>query len=212
MKMNSRGILVVLSGFSGAGKGTIVKRLLKDYDRYAVSVSATTRSPRPDEKEGEAYFFKTVQEFESKIKDGAFIEYAQYVDNYYGTPRACVEEQLAAGKDVILEIEIQGALRVKEQFPDAVMLFVVTKDAETLKERLTGRGTESEEIINGRLARAVQEAEGIGAYDYLIVNDDLDACVEKVHALIGTEHCRVSRNMDFIKKMQAEMGRFVKGE
>lgn len=212
MKMNKRGILVVLSGFSGAGKGTIVKRLLGDYDRYVVSVSATTRRPRPDEKEGEAYFFKTEQEFESMINEGAFIEYARYVDHYYGTPRSYVEEQLAAGKDVILEIEIQGALRVKEQFPDTLMLFVVTKDTETLVERLTERGTESEEIISGRLARAVQEAEGIGDYDYLVVNDDLDACVAKVHALIEAERCRVSRNMDFVKKMQAEMSCFVKGE
>lgn len=206
--MNRKGILVVLSGFSGAGKGTIVKRLLSDYKQYALSVSATTRAPRPDEEEGKAYFFKTKQEFEKMIAEGAFIEYARYVDNYYGTPKEYVRQQLDAGRDVILEIEIQGARKVKEQFPDTLMLFVVTPDAATLKERLTGRGTESPDVIRDRLRRASEEAEGIEAYDYLVVNDDLDTCVAKVHALIESEHCRISRNTDYIKEMQKEMKSF----
>ncbi|MDD6066000.1 MAG: guanylate kinase [Firmicutes bacterium] len=206
--MNRKGILVVLSGFSGAGKGTIVKRLLSDYKQYALSVSATTRAPRPGEEEGKAYFFKTKQEFEKMIAEGAFIEYARYVDNYYGTPKEYVRQQLDAGRDVILEIEIQGARKVKEQFPDTLMLFVVTPDAATLKERLTGRGTESPDVIRDRLRRASEEAEGIGAYDYLVVNDDLDTCVAKVHALIESEHCRISRNTDYIKEMQKEMKSF----
>ena len=206
--MNRKGILVVLSGFSGAGKGTIVKRLLSDYKQYALSVSATTRAPRPGEEEGKAYFFKTKQEFEKMIAEGAFIEYARYVDNYYGTPKEYVRQQLDAGRDVILEIEIQGARKVKEQFPDTLMLFVVTPDAATLKERLTGRGTESPDVIRDRLRRASEEAEGIGAYDYLVVNDDLDTCVAKVHALIESEHCRISRNTDYIKEMQKEMKNF----
>lgn len=210
--MNKKGILIVLSGFSGAGKGTIVKRLLEDYDSYAISISATTREPRPGEEEGKAYFFKTRQEFEAMIEENAFIEYARYVKNYYGTPRAYVEEQLLAGRDVILEIELQGARKIKAQFPDAMMLFVTTPDAKTLKERLTGRGTESREVIEERLKRAAEEAEGIGDYDYLIVNDDLDACVAEVHALIQSEHKRVSRNTDYIKNMQEEMKDFVKGE
>ncbi|MCI5899704.1 MAG: guanylate kinase [Hominisplanchenecus sp.] len=206
--MNRKGILVVLSGFSGAGKGTIVKRLLSDYKQYALSVSATTRAPRPGEEEGKAYFFKTKQEFEKMIAEGAFIEYARYVDNYYGTPKEYVRQQLDAGRDVILEIEIQGARKVKEQFPDTLMLFVVTPDAATLKERLTGRGTESPDVIRDRLRRASEEAEGIEAYDYLVVNDDLDTCVAKVHALIESEHCRISRNTDYIKEMQKEMKSF----
>ncbi len=206
--MNRKGILVVLSGFSGAGKGTIVKRLLSDYKQYALSVSATTRAPRPGEEEGKAYFFKTKQEFEKMIAEGAFIEYARYVDNYYGTPKEYVRQQLDAGRDVILEIEIQGARKVKEQFPDTLMLFVVTPDAATLKERLTGRGTESPDVIRDRLRRASEEAEGIEAYDYLVVNDDLDTCVAKVHALIESEHCRISRNTDYIKEMQKEMKNF----
>ena len=181
--MNRQGILIVVSGFSGAGKGTIMKALTERYEGYALSVSATTRSPRPGEEDGKAYFFKSVEEFEQMIADGALIEYARYVSNYYGTPRSYVEEQLAAGHDVILEIEIQGARKIKEQYPDAVLLFVTTNDAQTLKDRLTGRGTESEEVIRNRLLRAAQEAEGIEEYDYLVVNDDLDTCVNEVYLL-----------------------------
>lgn len=210
--MNRKGILIVLSGFSGAGKGSIVKRLLSDYDQYALSVSATTRSPRPGEEDGIAYFFKTKQEFEDMIAKDAFIEYARYVDNYYGTPKEYVQRQLDAGRDVILEIEIQGARKVKAQYPDTLMLFVVTPDAATLKERLTGRGTESPDVIHDRLKRAAEEAEGIEDYDYLVVNDNLDTCVAQVHALIESEHCRISRNADYIKEMQQEMNCFLKGE
>ena len=172
--MNRKGILIIVSGFSGAGKGTIMKELTSRYEQYALSVSATTRAPRPGEEDGVAYFFKTKEEFEQMIEDGALIEYARYVDNYYGTPKAYVEKQLAAGHDVILEIEIQGARKIKEQYPDAVLLFVTTKDAMTLKERLEGRGTETPEVIAQRLARAVQESEGIEEYDYLVVNDVLE--------------------------------------
>ena len=137
----SKGILVVVSGFSGAGKGTVMKRLLEKYNDYALSISVTTRNPRPGEEDGREYFFRTKEEFEKLIKEDALIEYAQYVENYYGTPRSYVEEQLQAGKNVILEIEIQGARKIKEQYPDAVLLFVTTNDAQTLKDRLTGRGT-----------------------------------------------------------------------
>ena len=194
--MNRQGILIVVSGFSGAGKGTIMKALTERYEGYALSVSATTRSPRPGEEDGKAYFFKSVEEFEQMIADGALIEYARYVSNYYGTPRSYVEEQLAAGHDVILEIEIQGARKIKEQYPDAVLLFVTTNDAQTLKDRLTGRGTESEEVIRNRLLRAAQEAEGIEEYDYLVVNDDLDTCVNEVHGIITSEHLKMRRHID----------------
>ena len=139
--MREKGILIVVSGFSGSGKGTIMKELLKQYDNYALSISATTRNPRPGEEDGREYFFKTVEDFEKMIAKEELIEYARYVDNYYGTPRAYVEEQLEAGKDVILEIEIQGALKVKEKFPDTLLLFVTPPSAKELKNRLIGRGT-----------------------------------------------------------------------
>ena len=210
--MNRKGILIIVSGFSGAGKGTIMKELTSRYEQYALSVSATTRAPRPGEEDGVAYFFRTKKEFEQMIEDGALIEYARYVDNYYGTPKAYVEEQLAAGHDVILEIEIQGARKIKEQYPDAVLLFVTTKDAMTLKERLEGRGTETPEVIAQRLARAVQESEGIEEYDYLVVNDVLEECVEQVHGIIDSEHQRIVRNKEKISKIREELKAFAKGE
>ena len=150
--MNKEGILIVVSGFSGAGKGTIMKALLERYDNYALSISATTRNPRPGEEEGKAYFFKTTEEFEKMIAKDDLIEYAMYVGNYYGTPKAYVEEQLCAGKDVILEIEIQGALKVKEKFPNTLLLFVTPPSAEELRKRLEGRGTETQEVYYERAA------------------------------------------------------------
>ena len=165
----SRGVLVVVSGFSGAGKGTIMKSLMAKYDNYALSVSATTRSPRPGEEDGREYFFRTREEFEEMIRQDQLIEYAQYVENYYGTPRTYVEEQLAAGRDVILEIEIQGARKIKKKFPEAVLVFVTAPSMAELKGRLVGRGTESQEVIRQRLARAAKEAEGVEEYDYLLV-------------------------------------------
>ena len=170
-----------------------------------MSVSATTRNPRPGEEEGKAYFFKTTDEFEKMIAKDELIEYARYVNNYYGTPRAYVEEQLEAGKDVILEIEIQGALKVKEKFPDTLLLFVTPPTAVELRNRLVGRGTETMDVIEGRLARAVTESEGMEKYDYLIINDELDACVEEVHRIIQGEHRRSFRNREFIEHMQKEL-------
>ena len=155
--MNQRGILIVVSGFSGAGKGTLMKELMKRYEEtYALSVSATTRNPREGEVDGREYFFKTTEEFEKMIAKEELIEYARYVENYYGTPRTYVEQQLEAGKDVILEIEIQGALKVKERFPDTLLLFVTPPSAKELRRRLVGRGTETMEVIESRLARAVE--------------------------------------------------------
>lgn len=169
--MDERGILIVVSGFSGSGKGTIMNEIMRKYDNYALSVSATTRNPRPGETDGKEYFFKTVEEFEKMIAKDELIEYARYVDNYYGTPRAYVEEQLDAGKDVILEIEIQGALKVKEKFPDTLLLFVTPPTAEELRRRLVGRGTETMDVIDFRMKRAKEEALGMDRYDYLIIND-----------------------------------------
>lgn len=208
----SKGVLVVVSGFSGSGKGTIMKRLLEKYDNYGLSISATTRQPREGETHGKEYFFQTTEEFEEMIKQGQLIEYAQYVGNYYGTPKAYVEEQRNRGKDVILEIEIQGAMKIKEQYPDTVLLFVTPPSAEELKRRLVGRGTETEDVIESRLVRAVQESEGMELYDYLIVNDDLETCVDEVHAIIQSEHDRASRNGSFIEKIKEQLKVFVKGE
>lgn len=175
------------------------------YNNYALSVSATTRKPRPGEEEGKAYFFKTTDEFEKMIAKDELIEYARYVDNYYGTPRAYVEEQLRAGKDVILEIEIQGALKVKEKFPDTLLLFITPPTIAELRRRLVSRGTEDMEVIEGRLLRARAEAEGMDRYDYLIINDDLSTCVEEVHRIIEGEHRRSSRNQEFIENMKREL-------
>ena len=213
MKQKNKGILTVVSGFSGAGKGTIMKELLKRHqDTYALSISATTRNPRPGETDGVEYFFRTREEFEQMIAEDALIEYAQYVGNYYGTPKAYVEEQLLAGKNVILEIEIQGALKVKEKFPDTLLLFVTPPSAEELKNRLVGRGTETMDVVMSRLNRANEEAEGIEQYDYLVINDVLEDAVEEVHQIIQNEHYRVSRNETSIEMMRNELKKFSKGE
>lgn len=204
--MENKGILIVVSGFSGAGKGTIMRALLDKYEEtYALSVSATTRDPRPGEVEGREYFFRTVEEFEKMIAKEDLIEYAKYVDNYYGTPRAYVEEQLERGRDVILEIEIQGALKVKEKFPETLLLFVTPPSAAELKRRLEGRGTETPEVIASRMKRAREEAEYMDRYDYLIINDDLNECVEEMHQIIQGEHRRSYRNNAFMEHMKEDL-------
>ena len=210
--MARQGILIVVSGFSGAGKGTIMRELLKRYEQYALSVSATTRAPREGEEEGKDYFFKTREAFERMIADDELVEYACYVNHYYGTPRAYVEEMLSRGRDVILEIEIQEARKIRKQFPEAVLLFVTTRNAQVLKERLTKRGTESPEVIGQRLKRAAQESEGIEEYDYLVVNDELEVCVEEIHAIIESEHRRIRYNMELVNKVREELKRFSEGE
>jgi len=211
IRVTNKGILIVLSGFSGAGKGTLVKKLLQTYDNYALSVSMTTRQPRTGERDGIEYFFADKEQFESKIAENGFIEYACYCGNYYGTPKAYVEEQLAAGKDVILEIEIQGALKVKEQFPESLLLFVTPPSAAELERRLVGRGTEEKAVIDKRLARASEESEGIEAYDYIVVNDDLDACVEELHHLVDAARKAPVRRAEFIKQIREELKGFAKG-
>lgn len=203
--MKRKGILIVVSGFSGAGKGTLVKRLIEKYDGYALSISATTRQPRPGETDGREYFFLQKEEFEQKIAENGLIEYATYCDHYYGTPRAYVEKQLDDGKDVILEIEIQGALKIKKQYQDALLLFVMPPSAEELRRRLVGRGTETQEVIDKRMRRAAEEAEGIDAYDYVVVNDDLDLCVRQLHEIITAAHNTPDRNREFIEDIRTEL-------
>lgn len=205
----SRGILVVVSGFSGAGKGTIMHRLMEKYDNYALSVSATTRAPRPGEEEGKAYFFRTKEQFEEMIRKDELIEYAQYVENYYGTPKAYVEDHLSKGHDVILEIEIQGARKIKEKYPESIMVFVTAPSMAELKARLVGRGTEEPDVIQKRLARAAQEAEGADEYEYLLVNDQVEDAVDRLHEIIRGEHLAMERNLDFIHQIQKEAAAFV---
>lgn len=206
----SKGILVVVSGFSGAGKGTVMKRLLEKYDDYALSISVTTRNPRPGEEDGREYFFRKREEFEKLIQEDALIEYAQYVENYYGTPRSYVEEQLQAGRNVILEIEIQGAMKIKEKISDTVLVFVTPPTIRELKNRLVGRGTETQAVIESRLRRAAEEAEGIESYDYLLVNDVVENCVDELHEIILSERRRAERNGEFIRTIQKESREFFK--
>ena len=210
--MKRTGILIVVSGFSGAGKGTLMKRLLERYDNYALSISMTTRLPRPGEEHGKHYFFVDRDEFEKHIEDDGFIEYADYCGNYYGTPRAYVEKCLEEGRDVILEIEIQGAIKIKNKFPDAVLVFVTPPDAGELKRRLMGRGTETEDVIRKRLSRAVEEAQGIENYAYIVVNDELEKCVEDIHAIVIASHCKVQKSIVRIEKISEELSGISKGE
>ncbi|WP_124066382.1 guanylate kinase [Clostridium sp. E02] len=203
--MNEQGMLVVVSGFSGAGKGTLMKELLNRYENYALSISATTRTPRQGEVDGKEYFFVTDRYFKDMIEHNALIEYAQYVSHFYGTPKEYVLNQMKKGKDVILEIEIQGALKVKERFPEAILVFVMPPSAEELKRRLVGRGTESMEVINARLQRAAEEADGMEAYDYILINDKIDTCVEQMHRMIQVQHNRASNNMAFLSQIREEL-------
>lgn len=200
-----QGVLAVVSGFSGAGKGTIMKALLEKYDNYALSISATTRDPRPGEADGREYFFMSEEQFEKMIAEDALIEHARYVNHYYGTPRRYVESKMQEGKDVILEIEIQGAKKVKEQYPDALLIFVVPPSAGELKNRLVHRGTETAEVIEKRLKRAREESDGMDSYEYILVNDQVDACVEKLHGLIQSRHLRASENQELIFRMKEEL-------
>ncbi len=203
--MIRKGILIVVSGFSGAGKGTLMKKLVESYDNYALSISMTTRMPREGEEDGREYFFVSRQQFETTIAQDGLVEYASYCDNYYGTPREYVEKQLEAGKDVILEIEIQGALKVKEKFPSALLLFVMPPSIAELKKRLESRGTESRENIAKRLKRAREEAEGIESYEYIVINDDLEQCACQLHLIVEAAHAAPIRNQELINKMREEL-------
>ena len=208
----SKGVLTVVSGFSGAGKGTVMKRLIQKYDDYALSISVTTRNPREGERDGIEYFFKTKEEVEAMIENDEFLEYARYVDNYYGTPRFYAEEMLAKGKNVILEIEIQGAMQIKAKNPEAVLVFVTPPSFEELRNRLVGRGTETADVIESRLRRASEEAEGMPSYDYILVNDQVEDCVDRLHQIILSERAKAQRNEEFINTIQQEARIFMKGD
>ncbi|MDO5573456.1 MAG: guanylate kinase [bacterium] len=206
--MNHRGILLVVSGFAGSGKGTLMKELMRRYDNYAFSVSATTRKPRPGEVHGREYFFMDKDHFERMIENDELLEHACYVGNYYGTPKFYVEEQLAAGKDVILEIETQGALMIKDQYPDSLLLFVMPPSVTELHRRLVERGTETPEVIASRMERGRQEVEEIEKYDFLVVNDNIDECVERLHGTIVSAHYATKRNMETIETIKKEFQEF----
>lgn len=210
--MKERGILTVISGFSGAGKGTLVRKLLDGYDNYSLSISMTTRKPREGEVDGVHYFFIDREQFEKNIADGKMLEHAEYVGNYYGTPREYVESQLSVGKDVILEIEYMGAFQVKKMMPEALMLFVTPPSADELYRRLKGRGTETDDVIAGRMQRAIEEADIVDKYEYILLNDDLDTCVRETHEIIQNAKYSVSRNADFIKFIKEELSQLSKGE
>jgi guanylate kinase len=211
--LDNKGMVIVLSGFSGAGKGTIMKHLLAAYPgEYALSISATTRSPRPGEVDGREYFFKTREQFEDMIRNHELLEYASFNQNYYGTPKDYVEKLLDEGKDVILEIEVQGALQIRKIFPQALLLFVTPPSGDILKERLLGRGTEDIDVVMQRLSIASRESLLMEQYDYIIINDDIEQAVSGVHSLIESEHERVLRNTSFIRKIQKELAQFSKGE
>ena len=191
------GVLSVISGFSGVGKGTIVKKLVEK-EGYALSISATSRAPRQGEIHGREYFFLTREEFHSMIENDGLIEWAEYVSNFYGTPREYVEERLARGEDVILEIEPQGALKVKAQYPEALLIFIVPPNAKELENRLIGRGTEETETIKKRLKRAAEETAFIENYEYIVINDDLEDAVSDIHHIIQAASHKRERVGEFV--------------
>lgn len=197
-----RGLLIVLSGPSGVGKGTVCSELRHKQNDLVYSVSATTRAPRQGEIDGINYFFKSKEQFQDMIARDALLEYAEYVGNYYGTPRDFVERTLASGKDIILEIEVQGALKVKEKFPQGVFIFLVPPSLDVLKQRITGRGTENADIINHRMNVAVEEMNLIHYYDYAVMNDQIDAACHRIQSIIVAEHCRKERFIEQLEEVK----------
>lgn len=197
--MTKKGLLVVVSGPSGAGKGTICKALLKKRDDMFLSVSATTRAPREGEVDGEHYHFLSEEEFKDRIANGGMLEHAVFCDNYYGTPKKEVDAMLNEGKTVILEIEVQGAMTVRSKYPEGAFVFVLPPSMEELKRRLVGRGTETEEVVEQRLARALEEIKLVPKYNYVLVNDNIDDAVCRLEEIIDADKCRMERSVDFIE-------------
>lgn len=206
MKLNKKGLLIVISGPSGVGKGTVRKALFEREGHDLVySVSMTTRKPRDGEVDGSDYYFVSQEEFERQIENDNLLEYAKFVGNYYGTPFDKVEEQLENGNEVVLEIEVQGAIQVKAKKPDAVFIFIAPPSYEALEQRLRRRGTESEEIIKERLDKAHREIEQAPAYDYIVINDDVDNAADRIMAIIRAEHARCERSLhEYYKLMKGK--------
>jgi len=206
VNFKERGLLIVLSGPSGVGKGTVCRVLREEEDNnLQYSVSATTRKPREGEVEGVHYFFKTREQFEDMIEHDQLLEHAEFVGNYYGTPVEWVRETLESGRDVILEIEVQGAFQVKERFPEAVFLFLAPPSLQELRNRLVGRGTESEDVIKQRLLVAREEIELMDAYDYVVTNDEVDKAIDRIKAIVTAEHCKRERVASLYKKAMMEV-------
>lgn len=199
--MARRGHLIVLSGPSGVGKGTVCSALRKRASDLVYSVSATTRKPRAGEVDGVNYFFKTHEQFQTMIANNELLEWAQYVNNFYGTPRAFVEETLASGKDVILEIEVQGALQVKQKFPDGVFIFLMPPNLEELRSRIEGRGTETSDVVDQRMLTAIDEIRTLEQYDYAVVNDQVELACDRILAILVAEHCRKERFMPVLQTL-----------
>ncbi|MBC5635906.1 guanylate kinase [Ornithinibacillus sp. BX22] len=199
--IEEKGILFILSGPSGVGKGTVRKEVFKRKTELRYSISMTTREKRPGEVDGVDYFYKTNDEFEKLIEQGKLLEYAKFVNNYYGTPKDYVLETLDRGHDVFLEIEVQGAMQVKQNFPEGVFIFLFPPSLEELKNRITNRGTEEEDVILNRLKEARNEIEMMDAYDYVVVNDDVDKAVDKIQSIIQSEHCKRERIAAQYKKL-----------
>lgn len=202
---SQNGLLFVLSGPSGVGKGTVCSALKKTDANVIYSVSATTRSPREGEIEGVNYFFKTKEQFQHMIENDELLEWAQYVDNYYGTPRAYVEEQMAMGNDVLLEIEVQGALQVKKKYPQGIFIFLMPPSLEELENRIVTRGTETESTIVSRMTMARHEIELMEHYDYIVVNDEVEKACERIQSIVVAEHCKKERRIhDYLHKLKEE--------
>lgn len=199
--IEQKGILFILSGPSGVGKGTVRKALFERDTNLQYSISMTTREKRPGEQEAVDYFYRSKQEFEEMIEDNQLLEHAKYVDNYYGTPRQYVEKTLDEGRDVFLEIEVQGALQVRENFPEGVFIFLSPPSLEELKNRIISRGTETEKSVVNRLRAAKDEIELMDAYDYVVVNDYVDSAVDKIQAIVIGEHCKRERVASQYKKI-----------
>lgn len=202
--MNNKGILLIISGPSGSGKGTVVSKLSKEAN-YALSISATTRRPRPNEENGVHYFFKETKEFEDMIENNQLLEHACFCDNYYGTPRDYVEGKLTEGLNVILEIEVQGALQVKKKYPEAVLVFLVPPSLTELRSRLVGRGTEDIETINKRINRALEELDFLPQYDYVVINDEVDVAVTKIMAVVEAEKMKSFRYLSLMETFKGEI-------
>ena len=205
-KLKTRGQLVVISGPSGAGKGTVVKEVLRTNPFTWVSVSCTSRQPRTGEEEGKSYYFLTREEFEKKIEKNELLEYAEYAGNYYGTPKDVIEKKLKEGIDVILEIEIQGALKIKEQLEDTIFIFILPPSMRELKKRLDGRNTETKEAIFKRFQRAYQEINTVNKYNYVVINDEVEEAAKKVNAILLAERSRVDRIEEtFLNSLEEEV-------
>ncbi len=196
-----KGNLFVISGPSGAGKGTVCSAFMAKHPEAWLSVSATTRAPRPGEVDGVSYHFMTEEAFRAEIDRGGFLEYAAFCGNYYGTPKDKVLEQLAAGRDVILEIESDGAMQVRSHYPEGVFIFVCPPSMEELRDRLVGRGTEKPDVVEARLNKAVQEFKRAEKYNYMLLNDNVESAVARLEAIIAAERCYMPRNIDFVRNI-----------